>query len=113
ISGLGIDGKKLIHLRHDANRDLIFGIEFDCIEELSPGMRPPRGVHDTLSTDMIVGSIAVTLEDPLEVTQEPFGTFSFPAHPKIENDWANRSAVFPEGSLVIFAPTLVHLHCHG
>jgi hypothetical protein len=32
LAGLGVDGKKLIHLRHDPNRGLISGIEFDCIQ---------------------------------------------------------------------------------
>jgi hypothetical protein len=55
ISGLGVNGKELIHLHHDSNRCLIFGIEFDCIEKLSPGMRPARGVDDSGSADVIVG----------------------------------------------------------
>jgi hypothetical protein len=55
---------------------------FHCIEELSPGMRPACRVHDARSADMIVGSVAITLQDPLEVTREQFGTFSFPAHAK-------------------------------
>src|SRR5258705_6386136 len=49
----------------------------------------------------------------LEVTQEPFGAFPFPTHPKIEHHWATRPAVLPEVSLVIFASTIVHLHSHG
>jgi hypothetical protein len=34
------DGKKLIDLCHDLNRDPIFGVEFDRLKKLSPGMRP-------------------------------------------------------------------------
>jgi hypothetical protein len=39
LASLGVDSKKLIHLGHDLNRGGIFGIEFNRIEELSPGMR--------------------------------------------------------------------------
>jgi hypothetical protein len=40
ILGLCVDGKKLIHLGHDPDGDLIFGTEFNRIEELWSGMRP-------------------------------------------------------------------------
>ena len=113
MTGLGVDGKKLIHLRHDPKRGLICGIEFDRIEELSPGMRPACRVHDLGSAHMIVNAVTVALESTLEVTQEPFGTLPFPTHPKIEHHWATRPAVLPEVSLVIFSPTIVHLHPHG
>jgi hypothetical protein len=46
--------KKFIHLRHDPGRSLISGIEFDRFEELAPGVRPTRCMHDLGSTDMIV-----------------------------------------------------------
>ena len=49
-----IDSKKFIYLRHDPDRALIFGIDFDRLEELSPGMRPARRVDDSGSADMIV-----------------------------------------------------------
>jgi hypothetical protein len=35
--------------------------------------------------NMSASSVAVTLQDPLEVTKEQFGAFSFPAHPKSEH----------------------------
>ena len=76
-------------------------------------MRPARRVHDLLSTDMIVSPVTITLQDPLEVTQEPFGTFSFPAHPKIEHHRSARATVLPEVSLMVFATTIVRLHTYG
>jgi hypothetical protein len=76
-------------------------------------MRPARGVHDALSTDMIVPSVAVALQQTLEVAQEPSGTFPFPAKPEVKHHRSTRPAVLPEVSLVIFAPTIVHLHSHG
>jgi hypothetical protein len=89
---------------------LIFGIEFDRIEKLSPGMRPTRRMHDLGSTNMIVGPVTITLQDPLEVAQEPFGTF--PTHPKVEDHCSTRSAVLPKVGLVIFSSAIVHLHAH-
>jgi len=49
-----IDSKEFIHLRHDPDRALISGIDFERLEELSPGMRPARRVDDSGSADMIV-----------------------------------------------------------
>ena len=60
---LAIDNKKFIHLRHDPDRALIFGIDFEPLEELSPGMRPARCVDDSGSADMIIGSVAIALSD--------------------------------------------------
>ena len=37
--GLGVDGKKLVDLRHDPNGALVFWIEFDCIKKFTSGVR--------------------------------------------------------------------------
>jgi hypothetical protein len=58
---------------------------------------------DLGSTHMIVCRVTVTLEYALEVAQEPFGTFPFPAHPEVEHHRSARPAVLPEIGLVIFA----------
>jgi hypothetical protein len=105
--------KKLIHLRHDLNRGGIFGIEFDRIEELSPGLRPAGGVHELWATDMIVSAVTIALEQPFEVAQEALGSFPFPAQPEVKDHRSGRMAVLPEVSQVVFAPTIVHLDCHG
>src|SRR5262245_62340190 len=65
-------------------------------------MRPTGGMHDIGAAHVVVCRIAVTLEYALEVAQEPFGTFPFPAHPKIEHYPSARPAVLPEVGLVIF-----------
>jgi hypothetical protein len=59
---------------------------------------------------MIVCRIAITLEDALEVAQEPFGTFPFPAHAKVEHHRSARPAVLPEVGLVIFAFCTLRLY---
>ena len=69
-------------------------------------------MHDPWPTHMIVGRVAVTLEDALEVAQEPFGTFPFPAHPKIEHHRCARPALLPEIGLMIFASHLFGLNSH-
>src|SRR6516162_8060553 len=113
MSGFGVDGKKLIDLSHDQNRVPIFGIEFERIEKLSPGMRPARRVHQLLSTDMIVCAVTVALEDAFEVAKKQLRPFPSAAKPKIKHHRSTRSAVLPEVSLMVFAPTIVHLYCHG
>jgi hypothetical protein len=40
--------------------------------------------------------IAITLEYALDVAQESFETFPFPAHPKVEHHRSARPAVLPE-----------------
>ena len=75
-------------------------------------MRPTRCVDDSGSADMIIRSVAIALEDPLEVTQESFGTFSFTTHAKVEDYRCFRPAVLPKVGLVVFSSAIVHLHIH-
>jgi hypothetical protein len=51
-------------------------------------------MHDPGATNLIVCRVAVTLEYAFEVAQEPFGSFPFPAYPKIEHYHSARPAVF-------------------
>jgi len=113
LTSLSVNSKKLIHLRHDLNRGGIFGIEFDCIEELSSGMRPARSVNEPWATDMIVSAVTVALQEAFEVAQEPLRSFPLPAQPEVKDHRSDRMAVLPEVSLVIFSPTIVHLDSHG
>jgi hypothetical protein len=108
----GIDSEKFVHLRHDSDCALIFGIEFKRFEELPPRVRPAPRMHDLGSADMIVGAVAIALEDALEVAQEPLGTLSFPAKPKVKHYHSTWCAVLPKVGLVVFASAVVHLHCH-
>jgi hypothetical protein len=76
-------------------------------------MRPARGLHESLATDMIVSAVTVGLQDAFKVAQELFGTFSLPTHSKVEYHRSARPAVLPEVSLMIFSPPIVHLHSNG
>jgi hypothetical protein len=96
----------------EPDRSLIFGIEFDRFEELAPGVRPARCVDDSGSADMIVSSVIVTLQDALEVAQEPFGSFPFATHSKVEDHRSSRPAVLPKVGLVVFPSAIVHLDIH-
>src|SRR6266481_8567752 len=109
---LAIDSKKFIYLRHDPDRALIFGIDFERLEELSPGMRPARCMDDSGSADVIIGPVSVTLEDALEVTQESFRPFSFTTHSKVEDYGPLRATVLPKVGLVVFSSAIMHLHIH-
>jgi hypothetical protein len=53
--------KSFIHLRHDPDRALIFGIDFERLEELSPGMRPARRVlvNTVKATEFVSRSVAL------------------------------------------------------
>jgi hypothetical protein len=75
-------------------------------------MRPACCVDDSGSADMITRSVAIALEDPLEVTQESFGAFSFTTHAKVEDYRRLWPAVLPKVGLVVFSSAIVHLHIH-
>ena len=64
---LRFNGKKFIHLRANAEGVLIFRIELHGLEKLASGMCPTRRVHDLWAPDLIVGRVAIALEDAFEV----------------------------------------------
>jgi hypothetical protein len=76
-------------------------------------MRPTRCVDDSGTADMIVGPVTITLEDALEVAQEPFGSFSFATHSKVEDHRSGWPAVLPKVGLVVFSSAIVHLIMAG
>src|SRR5215475_14431619 len=82
---LGIDTKKLVHLRHDPNRGLIFGIEFNRVQKFPPCMCPTACMHDSGSAHSVICTVAVALEDSCKISKEPFGSFPFTPKPEIEH----------------------------
>jgi len=104
LTRLFIDCKEFINLCYDPYGCPVLWIELYSLEELPPGVRPTGCMHDPRTTHMIVGRVTVTLQDAFKVSQEPFGTFSLPAHPKIEHHCGPWPTVLPEVGLVIFAP---------
>jgi hypothetical protein len=69
---------------------------------------------------MVVGRIAVTLEDAFEVAQEPFGTLPFPAEPEVEyqvdpayHRSARRQSLEEELQGAAFDGTARHVWCFG
>ena len=106
--------EKFVHLRHDPDCALIFGIEFKRFEELATRMRDAAAVHQAIVFgDLIVGAVAIALEDALEVAQEPLGTLSFPAKPKVKHYHSTWCAVLPKVGLVVFSSAIVHLIMAG
>jgi hypothetical protein len=54
LASLGVNSKRLIHLRHGLNPDGIFGVEFDCIEGLSSGAGSARSVDELWATGTLI-----------------------------------------------------------
>ena len=109
---LAVDGKKLVHLRHDSNGDLIFGIEFDRIKKFASCKRPTACMHDSGPAHSIIGTIAVALEDPFKISKESFGSFPFTPKPEIEYDRPVGPTVLPEVSLSVRSSAIAHLYAY-
>src|SRR5215471_5002354 len=109
---LGIDTKKLVHLRHDPNRGLIFGIEFNRVKKFPPCMCPTACMHDSGSAHSVICTVAVALEYSCKISKEPFGSFPFTPKPEIEHHRPVGSTVLPEISLAVLSSAIVHLYAH-
>jgi hypothetical protein len=97
VSGacLGVDRKQLIDTRYDAHRHSIARMKFHRLKKLSASMGPTPGVHHLRAAHLFIGSIAVALQYPFELSQEPLGPFTPAAQAEVKHYISSRSAVLP------------------
>ena len=88
------------------------GIEFDRVEELAPGVRPTRHVHQARAAHLIIGPVTVALQPASKVAQEALGPLPLAAQPEVKHHRTARVAVLPQVGLMILAPPIMHLHPH-
>src|ERR1035441_1560169 len=101
---LGVDAEQLIAQPHDARGGRIAGVELGSLEELSSRVPPTCGMHDPRPADVIVGAIAVGLQNAFELFQEFLWPVAPPPQAEVEHHPASRSPVLPEISLMVLAP---------
>ena len=106
----GVDPEQVVDPRHHARRRRIGGVELGRLEELSPRMRPTAGMHHLRPAHVIVGGIAVGLQNAFELSQEFLWPVAPSPQPEVEHHPASRPAVLPEIGLMVLAPPIVHLH---
>jgi hypothetical protein len=75
-------------------------------------MGPTTSMDHTGSAHSIIGAVTIALEQPFEVTKEPFGSFPCTPEPEIEHDRPLRATVLPEVSLPVLSSAIVHLYAH-
>jgi hypothetical protein len=90
-----IDLKELIYLRDKSDGLLLLWIDLHHLKELAPSMGPTGRMHDIGATHLVVGRIAITLEDTLEVAQKPLRPFPFPTESELEDHRGTGSTVLP------------------
>ncbi len=66
-------------------------------------------MHQLGSADVVVGLIAVGLQNPFPVAQELFGALAPAAQLKLKHRFPIRLAVLPQVGLVIFTTLVMHL----
>jgi hypothetical protein len=67
---LGVDSEQVIDPRHHARGGRIAGVELGRLKELMSRMRPTASMHHLRPTHMLVGTIAVGLQNAFELSQE-------------------------------------------
>src|ERR1039457_1975009 len=103
----GVDPEQVIDQFHDASGDCILGVELDRIEEFPPGVRPASGVHQLRPAHLLIGDIAVGLQNAFELSQELLRPFASAPHAEVKDDSASRSAVLPKIGLMILSSPIM------
>ena len=85
-------------------------VERSRLEELPSRVRPTGGMHQLRPAHVIVGDIAVGLQDAFELSQKFLWSVAHPPQAEVEHHAATRFAVLPEIPLMVFAPPIMHLH---
>ena len=106
----GVDPEQLVDPRHDARGGRIAGVELGRLEKLPSRMRPAACMHDLRPAHVIVGGIAVGLQNAFELAQEFLRPVAPPPQTEVEHYAASRSAVLPQIRLMVLPPPVVHLH---
>ena len=109
---LGVDGKQLIHPRHDRHRHRILGIQLRRFEKRAACMRPATSMHQLRPTHLLIGCVTVRLQNSFELVQKLFRSVTSAPQAKVEDRRSGRSTVLPQIRLMVFAAAVVHLHRH-
>src|ERR1019366_1553939 len=70
-ASFGVDGKQLVHARHNRSCKRVSWIQLHCFKKLSSSMSPTRGVNHSRTADLIVCGVAVGLQNAFKLSQEP------------------------------------------
>jgi hypothetical protein len=105
-----IDQKQRVHARDHGHGSGILRIHFYRIDKLAPRVRPTSHVHQLRPADIVVGRIAIGLQNAFPLAQELARTLTPAAQTKVEHRLAARFSVLPQIRLVVFAAPIMHLH---
>src|SRR5208337_2992137 len=73
-------------------------------------MRPTRGMYHSRPADLIVGRVAVSLQNAFELSQEPLRSVPSTPQTEVEHHGCSGATVLPEIRLVILSPAFACLH---
>src|SRR5664280_3501221 len=73
-------------------------------------MSPTSGMYHSRPADLLVGGIAVSLENAFELSQEPPRSIAPTTQTEVEHHTSSGSAVLPQVGLMILSSSLAHLH---
>src|SRR5512133_2712206 len=107
-----VDPEQVIDSRHNARGSRIARVELGGLEELPSRVRPAGGMHHLRPAHVIVGAIAVGLQNALELSQKLLWPVAPPPQAEVEHHAAPRSAVLPQIGLMVLPPPIVHLHVY-
>ena len=109
-ASLGVDGKQIIHSLHDACRYDVLRMQLYRIDELSLRMRPTHGMSHLRPADVVVGGIAVGLQNTIKLVEKLLRSFASTAEAKVEDHAAARCPILPKIGLMVPTATITHLH---
>src|ERR1700681_1421602 len=95
LARVAVDEKQSVHARDHVDRRSVLGIHFRSVNELAARMCPTTDVHHLRPADVVVGLIAVGLQNALPLTQELLRALASSAQLKLETFFTPGRAVLP------------------
>src|SRR5665213_2450678 len=95
IACLGIDQKQPVDPLNQFSCAAVVRIQFERLKHLPAGMRPTGGTDHLRSTRMVIGDIAVGLQNTLERAEKLFRAFAPASHPEVEDDASSGLSILP------------------
>src|SRR5437867_9137229 len=111
-TSIRVDGKEIVHQRHNRRRNRVSGIQLYRLEKLSSSVSPTSGMYHSRPTDLIISRVSVSLQNAFELPQEPLRTVPSATQSEVEYHSSSGATILPKITLVILPSALVHLYIH-
>jgi ferredoxin len=112
IAGFRVYQKQFVDPLYQMPGNTVVRIQFERLIYLPARMCPTSGAHQLRPACVVVGDVAVGLQNAFELSEKQFRAFPSAPHPEVEDDTSSWRSILPEISLMVFSTLVVRLYTH-